>query len=1565
MNSLASSGLITMDDFSCIESTEAGRLMSLFYMDVETMKNIMKIQGSETLERLLCIVCESHEFADMHLRVDERRCLNLLNRNNKAATIRFPMKEKISTRQMKLNCIIQATLGCLPIPEPALNQEALKVMRTASRVCKCLVKYVTRPELPPQPQTFSAVLNSIILSKCIEAHLWENSPYVSKQLKGIGPTFSTLLASAGVTSFMLLEESHPRDLERIMNKGPPAGNIIRKQVSLLPKYQLTVTPIDARSVTIQLMLLNHNHLSENMDQLTAGDNHKSYLIVGDSENYLLLLTQFTDKDFISVYDGTMKYEVTRKLQNEHKILIHCVSSVIVGIDVQADYLFLDLEPQAPRENDHALWSNSNTPRPNIASKQTAITDVYKERKRKNENDITQCKEKKKREYTLTQKLKALKESFSKTSKTLKTDIDKSVETSNKVIHDLLDGRNRPRFPENNQVIIEAAKEFPRVDLTKGITDGSNNRPSFSENSLVVEYPTVDLTKNVGADKFEEFTINDNYDYIDDSQINSILSKIESEMTSNDPISTNMQYNIIPETNVSKEPNNVNSNARPMSEAQKVEFKYRNMNNTQNLRNKSSRSAKDFNKRKMFKSNFSVIDLIETKANIADDNIEKNSDKSIDSGFSDAIKSQINKFLQRAQNTTKPKMPVIDQLLDNSVAGELPEVFVNGYRQENTSTTCSKSNNEVQCREIKIQAKDMPQDVDKYVQPDVNDENYNFDENLDLPEVNLKSVQFEESNKYERKDDQTFDNGTVEYDKMDISDNLQEINKPDDSNDFKAVYPTVPLNTNLKHMPIRNQNLALTSNITRDKTIPVNPLQTTRMNESKEEHFKSEKVNVNPVLTLKLNQYAENQADTISNGLSKSDQKNIIFNKMDIQENETIKGSNSCDQSLDMITPLNTNLERNPVTLNHDSPMKIVQTLETNKSADFGLAEVSDKILATFQPVGLNNYDQKIMNSNQMDMHSRQESNTPSQRIDYGQTAFKHSKESLKNIAHDISNVNSLETITKPNYTNNALIPYNCSVETIGKSHSQRPTKLKSFIPYSDYQNTYGQDINDLLIDKMMNQSNHQCGPSDYGVNSANLVLTDQMRGIDRSNDLVSRFNLKPLRNNENLTRNINQPCDFYNASSIGNKNACPSDTKQVKQEKHENFNNQNETYFKRFSYTATKVDVCTKKYAPDHELRITRKLKLDVDVTEIMKQDNTNQTNEGFNGETYEGHDDRKPKQNNENVFENITAENMTNENEQTNDDDIIVIDKPDIHKNSNARKSIQKSIEDKPKFSATNNSIGNILQKYSKILVKPETSTPSFNKINKKADTTSAKAIEHTIPKSRKPFKITDINGVEMPLSLDITNKPLVNSSQIEPVATAKRIKLETKENIELYKPEDINLTPKTNFHNKTVDNKSFESPVSAHSLKLDSIEDIKNENIFNPKQDMKDESMFNPKLLLQYCTETNEDTNIIAPPADFSDNAPIYSPIASQEITSLYNNDDQTENMEDNFNSAAFESDLPSPPQEMETWCLSKDDETYQSPMRSAPWVISQRAHTNFGARRDKLCQFKFVRKKTYKPK
>ncbi|XP_041978892.1 probable ATP-dependent DNA helicase HFM1 [Aricia agestis] len=325
MNGLATAGLITMDEVSCIESTDAGRLMSVYYLDLETMKLIMKIDGSESLEQLLWLVCESHELSEMHLRVDERRCLNLLNRNKAASTIRFPMRGKISTRQMKSNCVIQAILGCLPILDPSLNQEATKIIRIAERVCKCLVAYMTRPDIQ-KGRYFSAVLNSLILSKCVCAHLWEHSPYMSKQLRGIGPTISGLLATAGKVNFTLIEESHPRDLERIMNKAPPAGNMLRKQVSLLPKYTFKLSPLSPRTVRVQLMLLNAAFLAENLDHLTAGANHKCSIIAGDSDNYILYFSTFKDSDLVSVYDGCITFEITRLHNHEHKIMVHCISS---------------------------------------------------------------------------------------------------------------------------------------------------------------------------------------------------------------------------------------------------------------------------------------------------------------------------------------------------------------------------------------------------------------------------------------------------------------------------------------------------------------------------------------------------------------------------------------------------------------------------------------------------------------------------------------------------------------------------------------------------------------------------------------------------------------------------------------------------------------------------------------------------------------------------------------------------------------------------------------------------------------------------------------------------------------------------------------------------------------------------------------------------------------------------------------------------------------------------------------------------------------------------------------
>lgn len=66
-----------------------------------------------------------------------------------------------------------------------------------------------------QNNFYQALASTLILNKCVHARLWENSPYVSRQLPGIGPTLASLLVSANKTTFQAILESNPRDLERV------------------------------------------------------------------------------------------------------------------------------------------------------------------------------------------------------------------------------------------------------------------------------------------------------------------------------------------------------------------------------------------------------------------------------------------------------------------------------------------------------------------------------------------------------------------------------------------------------------------------------------------------------------------------------------------------------------------------------------------------------------------------------------------------------------------------------------------------------------------------------------------------------------------------------------------------------------------------------------------------------------------------------------------------------------------------------------------------------------------------------------------------------------------------------------------------------------------------------------------------------------------------------------------------------------------------------------------------------------------------------------------------------
>ncbi|KAM5269336.1 putative ATP-dependent DNA helicase HFM1 isoform 2-T4 [Hipposideros larvatus] len=341
LNDLSSLDLITMDEDVNFKPTETGRLMAWYYITFETVKKFCTISGKETLSDLVTMIASCKEFLDVQLRINEKKTLNTLNKDPNRITIRFPMGGRIKTREMKVNCLIQAQLGCIPIQDFALTQDTAKIFRSGSRITRWLADFVAL-----QDEKFAVLLNSLILAKCFRCRLWENSLHVSKQLEKIGITLSNAMVNAGLTSFKKIEEADARELELILNRHPPFGTQIKDTVMYLPKYELEVEQIARYSDTMAEILVTI--VLRNFEQLqtkrTAPDSHYVTLIVGDADNQLVFKHKIMDSVLLKAGNWAKKIDVKRALKSED-ISINLISSEYVGLDIQRKFTVFYLGPK--------------------------------------------------------------------------------------------------------------------------------------------------------------------------------------------------------------------------------------------------------------------------------------------------------------------------------------------------------------------------------------------------------------------------------------------------------------------------------------------------------------------------------------------------------------------------------------------------------------------------------------------------------------------------------------------------------------------------------------------------------------------------------------------------------------------------------------------------------------------------------------------------------------------------------------------------------------------------------------------------------------------------------------------------------------------------------------------------------------------------------------------------------------------------------------------------------------------------------------------------------------------
>ncbi|XP_017585416.1 PREDICTED: probable ATP-dependent DNA helicase HFM1 isoform X4 [Corvus brachyrhynchos] len=322
LNDLSSFDLIRMDEASNFKPTETGRLMAWYYIAFDTVKQFFTIKGTETLNELITMISNCTEFVDVKLRTNEKKILNTLNKDKDKITIRFPVEGKIKTREMKVNCLIQAQLGCIPIQDFTLTQDTGRIFRNGLRVTRWLSDF-----LASSKNNFSALLNSLILAKCFRCRLWENSLHVSKQLEKIGVSLSNAMVNAGLTSFKKIEDTNARELELILNRHPPFGNQIKESVLHLPKYELDIEQLPKYSdmlaeILVTVKLTNYEQLQT---KRTAPDFHYVTLVIGDADNQVIFNQKIMDSVLLKTGNWMKKIEVKRALRSED-ISINLISS---------------------------------------------------------------------------------------------------------------------------------------------------------------------------------------------------------------------------------------------------------------------------------------------------------------------------------------------------------------------------------------------------------------------------------------------------------------------------------------------------------------------------------------------------------------------------------------------------------------------------------------------------------------------------------------------------------------------------------------------------------------------------------------------------------------------------------------------------------------------------------------------------------------------------------------------------------------------------------------------------------------------------------------------------------------------------------------------------------------------------------------------------------------------------------------------------------------------------------------------------------------------------------------
>ncbi len=145
------------------------------------------------------------------------------------------------------------------------------------------------------PRNYETFLNAVLLNKCFNCKLWHDSPHITKQFSRIGTVLSQTFVKQNITTFEKLLTFKAYQLELLLNKNRPFGEIILNTVAKLPKFRIEfVSKVnlvkdeqDSIGVEIRCVMVNCDALRDSNDGGCLGLSNPILFVLGDEKNNLI------------------------------------------------------------------------------------------------------------------------------------------------------------------------------------------------------------------------------------------------------------------------------------------------------------------------------------------------------------------------------------------------------------------------------------------------------------------------------------------------------------------------------------------------------------------------------------------------------------------------------------------------------------------------------------------------------------------------------------------------------------------------------------------------------------------------------------------------------------------------------------------------------------------------------------------------------------------------------------------------------------------------------------------------------------------------------------------------------------------------------------------------------------------------------------------------------------------------------------------------------------------------------------------------------------------------------